>query len=75
MRRRAVIGFQSAKPGIGMPNVCKIRRTLSSSTPAVPTTAATRVSLLFANDPMMSARLVKMISEIIGSGSASDSTT
>ena len=65
----------SDKPGIGTPNVCRIRITLSISTTAVPTTAAMRVSRPLANSPMMSRRCVKISSAIIGIGRAMLSTT
>jgi hypothetical protein len=48
---------------------------LSASTSAVAAIARTRVILLFANAPITSVLLVKMMSEIIGSGNAMLNTT
>src|SRR6516164_9355527 len=45
-------------PGIVTPSVCRIRMEFKTSTRAVPTKAATLVSRLLANEPMMSGRLV-----------------
>jgi len=57
------------------PSVCTISTTLRMSTAAVAITARLRVNALFANVPMISFLPVKMMSEIIGNGSAIDSTT
>src|SRR6185312_2844278 len=65
----------AAKPGSGTPRVCMMRKRLSSITTMVPARAARKVSRLLTNCPMMSHRLVKIRSEIIGSGNAIESTT
>jgi hypothetical protein len=62
-------------PGIGMPNVCRIKRTLSESTATVLAIATKLVSRLLANSPMMSLRRVNIIRVIIGSGKAMLSIT
>lgn len=64
-----------ASPGIGTPNVCRIKRTLSESTATVLAIATKLVSRLFANPPMMSLRRVNIIRVIIGSGNAMLSIT